>query len=153
METSTYGYDVQIPWSRPSKLLPSKIFAPQPFGQENLKRSKNPNYGGLTVYMFEEAGLKRMIVHDPHLDEGKFDRPRPKDDTNDYYYNLDDDNLRNTYRGWDDDKIYQEKRCRRTNWHRILPVNCNTFHEFDIRTVAHLGGLTHVGYVHVSIQV
>jgi hypothetical protein len=112
------------------------------------RRQWSADYGGLALRTLEEGHEGRRILRDGSLDEGKADRARPADDTNDYYYSLDDDDMRNTYRGWHDDAIHKRKRCRRTRWHRSLPVNCNTFHELDVRDAAHRGGLSHVGCVH-----
>jgi len=45
-----------------------------------------------------------------------------------------DDAARNPLVAYDDPNIQNEKQCRRTAWHRDLPINCNVIHEFDILT-------------------
>jgi len=62
----------------------------------------------------------------------------PTDDEADFYYAFDDDEKRNPLDAWDDDKIQKEKKCRRTSWHRDLPINCNNVHEFNFE--AHIRG-------------
>lgn len=151
--TSSYKFQVLMPWSsRPTTTQrppTSAIVRPDTLDASHILRAQRRNYGGLDIAMLEDPDVGRRIHRDRTLDQGKHDRIRPTDDVmNDNYYNLDDDNLRNTYRGWgDDQQLYRTKRCRRTKWHRNLPLNCNTFHEYDLPTVAHRGGLNHVGYV------
>jgi hypothetical protein len=138
---------LQRPAGERRGLRPSTVFLP-PGSSESYGGRREPHYGGLNFLMLEEEGEARRIYHDWTLGEGKRDRPRPTDDTNDYYYSLDDDDMRNTYRGWSDDTLHKKKRCRRTSWHRNVPVNCNAFHELDVRTAAQHRGFRHVGYVH-----
>lgn len=49
--------------------------------------------------------------------------------------------------GWDDPDIQDEKQCRRTSWHRDLPINCNSVHEYDIYTRFSSGDTKFLGYV------
>jgi hypothetical protein len=132
-------------------LRPSTVYLPA--GSEIYEARGDPHYGGLNIRILEEEGEARRIYRDWTLWEGKYDRKRPTDDTNDYYYSLDDDDMRNTYRGWEDDSIHKTKRCRRTSWHRNIPVNCNAFHELDVRTAALHRGFRRVGYVVVKRMV
>jgi hypothetical protein len=63
------------------------------------------------------------------------------------YYLVDDDVKRNPYVIWTDDKIQDEKLCRKTAWQQDMYLNCNTFHEFDFQTLVLNQKSKHIGYV------
>jgi len=117
----------------------------------------SPNYGDLYIDIMEEDGVKRAIYHDYKMDLAKYDdtgkqiKQLNKDgeevnDDVDFYYAFDDDEERNPYSIVHDEEL-EKKHCRRTNWHRNLPINCNTMHEFDPRSIAIEGRMKFVGYV------
>ena len=89
------------------------------------------DYGGLDFKFLETDDAARIIFHESRSDRGEVLTGTGDDDA-EYYYAFDDDVERNPYIGWSDDKIQDEKHCRRTSWHRDLFLNCNSFHEFDL---------------------
>jgi hypothetical protein len=118
---------------------------PGPLNDEAEIRMKVKNFGDLNLRFFkydddetprrsifraeqEDWTAEELYYWDPitetHLDEF--------DDHIEYYYSFDDDVARNPMIGYDDDKIQDEKRCRRTAWHRNIETNCNKLHEFDV---------------------
>jgi len=95
---------------------PEPVQRPVPL--QNVGVSKVKDYGSLKL------GSGAWLTDD--TEEEKRDCT---DDTSDNYYAFDDDEKRNPY------SIYQEweenKKFRRTTWHRRLPIACNSFHEVD----------------------
>jgi hypothetical protein len=106
---------------------------PLPLGYWNRKMSKVKDYDGLEIRTMEAEGMldqqRRIIYHDPRDDQGYEDLVLLDDeedmDTVDGYYAFDDDAKRNPLAAWEDDEIQDKKQCRRTSWHRDLPINCN----------------------------
>lgn len=127
---------------------------PRPTGDDNdstEEAARKPYYGNLYVDVFEEEGMKRAIYHDFRLDRRKKDI-EVKSKQVEAYYAFDDDVLRNPLREWDDDTIADKKRCRRTSWHRDLPIDCNSVHEMDLPTLTlgdRFGYLGEGGYRYV----
>jgi hypothetical protein len=66
-----------------------------------------------------------------HKNDDDGDKKQTNDDMDYYYYALDDDALRNPLIAYNDDTVQDEKRCRRTSWHRDLHITCNSLHEMD----------------------
>lgn len=117
----------------------SDFFTLERFGRHRRRAAKSRFFGGLNI-QFKDDERKRVerreIFHDYNVDRGYDDLSAARqddDDRHDYYYAFDDDHKRNPLVGWSDDRIQDEKTCRRTNWHRDLPINCNSMHEFDIQ--------------------
>jgi len=104
------------------------------------ERGKEKNYGGLEIRFFERTVEQqhRVIFHDPLEDrvykELIYNEEKEEESSMDYVYAFDDDEKRNPINAFDDDKIIEKlpKKCRRTSWHRDLPINCNNLHEFDV---------------------
>jgi len=111
--------------SKTSALLPSILDA------KGKERQAAKNFGGLEMKFLDTDGDGRIIHHDPHFDKGKVLIGKGDDDV-EYYYAFDDDAKRNPVNGWFDRRLYRKKRCRRTNWHRDLYLNCNSFHELGL---------------------
>lgn len=141
---------VSFIWT-PNSKLSSQSVLPPPFDDENIERSKIPNYGGLEMSFFIEEGARRAIYHDYMLDETRRQRAdrlqgEKGERTMDNYYAFDDDYMRNpVMRSSDGPKLAEKQRCRRTNWHRHTPINCNGFHEFDLQSLYGDGRTMYVG--------
>jgi hypothetical protein len=100
--------------------------------------NERPDFGGIDLRIAEERNFRlqeRTIYHDYHVDIGYNEIVMEKDDEDDdmmeSYYAFDDDVQRNPYVEYDDPDIHLQKHCRRTNWHRDVPLNCHALHEFD----------------------
>jgi hypothetical protein len=105
---------------------------PLPLGNWDRKISKVKDYDGLEIRTMEADGMlaqqRRVIYHDPRDDQGYEDLVLlgdKEEDVVDGYYAFDDDEKRNPLIAWEDDEIQDKKQCRRTSWHRDLPINCN----------------------------
>jgi hypothetical protein len=107
-----------------------------PSGQYYI--SYGHDFGGLDLRIAESAALRldpRKIYHNFHDEKGYDELLDEADDDGDmeYYYAFDDDQKRNPFTAWDDPDVHLRKQCRRTSWHRNLPINCNHVHEFDFQ--------------------
>jgi hypothetical protein len=113
-------------------------------GNESISDSDDaePDYGGLDIGFFEEAGVSRTIYHDPSLDETKRDRTPEKEERVDVYYAFDDDERRNPYNSR---KSKKGQRCHRTKFHRRRPINCNSMYEMDFRSIVAAGNQDYLG--------
>lgn len=92
------------------------------------------DFGDLNLRLFaDDTYLQRAIYKDdPPALNGEEEAPLLlQDDYDDNYYAFDDDAARNPYVDFDDDVVRTTKTCRRTAWHRRLPIDCNKLHEFD----------------------
>lgn len=130
--------------------LPAKL------GSAQRREAMRLDHGGLIIrfpeYDDDEEGRqqqqhKRQIYHNLGADIGHeliFNGPED-DDYIEFYYAFDDDAEKNPYNGYDDDSIANEKKCRRTSWHRTLPINCNMLHEFDVLRQFRSGDAKFVG--------
>ncbi len=125
-----------IPFIRSEQHLPLE---PDAVFQENARWI---DYGGLEIMILLEEGVARSIYHDFEMDQGM---PLPatkasqhgdsnNDDNMDAYYAFDDDVKRRSpyYLSSPDDALAHEKRCRRTNWHRLVFPTCNLMHELSM---------------------
>lgn len=105
-------------------------------------------FGGLQFNFFEEEGQRRTIFHDYDLDDRKEDRPlRSKKTDVERYYAFDDDRVRSDYITLYNHYVSEAKSnklCRRTNWYRFTPLNCNSFHELDLVSLQQNGDLLYV---------
>jgi hypothetical protein len=112
----------------------SKFYMPLPMESALKEEAQHVDYGPLILYMMEEDGKQRNIHHDfdQDLGAGDDDSLVVADDDREYYYAFDDDTKRNPYIGWDDQNLQNEKQCRRASWHRLVLLNCNSFHELGI---------------------
>jgi hypothetical protein len=112
----------------------SKFYMPLPMKSALKEEAQYVDYGPLILYIMEEDGTQRNIRHDfdQDLGEGDDDSLAATDDEHDYYYAFDDDTKRNPYIGWEDKDLQNEKQCRRVSWHRLVLLNCNSFHELGI---------------------
>jgi len=90
--------------------------------------SGHPNFAGLKMTTLEPGESREIQPNDPLLELGyqelKFNKNGKTDDVESLYA-FDDDFKRNPYNDYEDDNIQNEKQCRRTNWYRDLPINCN----------------------------
>lgn len=109
-----------------------------------------PNYGGLDHHSdFEETFSHREILWGP--DEELLEHFAPSEheswwDNHDaYYFAFDDDEERNPYHGWNDERRAKENHCRRTAFHRELHLNCNNFHQIDVPALTLNNGVRFVG--------
>lgn len=116
----------------------SQFYMPLPMKSWAKEEAEYVDYGELDIHIFEEDGQQRNIYHDfnQDLDGGDDSIEAAADDEHDYYYAFDDDTKRNPYIGWDDKNLQSEKQCRRVNWHRLLLLNCNSFHELGLASNA-----------------
>jgi hypothetical protein len=143
------------PSSRP---FPTWLNTPDPPEVSFKLMGRKSSYGGLVLMMLENAAGGRVMFHDLSEDE-RVDiinlrrNASSNDDNVDFYYNFDDDALRNPARVNNDDTVAGTRRCRRTAWHRNIPLNCNMFHELGVaydstrsKSVEDLE-LTYLGYV------
>jgi hypothetical protein len=134
-------YAIQFPVSR---ARPSSIVKPPHLRQWEIKEAKHFDHGGLEIKILEEERLRqqrREIYHN-------FEQLTPDDgddDMDDFYYAFDDDAKRNPLVAWDDPDIQDQKTCRRTSWHRDLPINCNNLHEFDVLERFRSGNTKYLG--------
>jgi hypothetical protein len=117
--------------------FPSWINPPNLPGDSFRQMARKSSYGGLVLMMLENVADGRVMFHDFSEEEqvdviGSRRNASDNDDNVDYYYDFDDDALRNPLRGYDDDTIASKHRCRRTAWHRNVPLNCNMFHELGV---------------------
>lgn len=120
---------------------------PEPLSEEAAIQMKGKNFGNLANLRLFRYGddevPHRSIYQDEREDWTAEDMHywdpvtetfvEELNDTNDYYYNFDDDVARNPLIAYEDDTIQDEKVCRRTAWHRNLLINCNVLHEFDVQ--------------------
>lgn len=122
---------------------------PYQLSSKEQRDAHKRDFGNLDIRFLEDTADRtrgRVIYHD-FKDDQNYDLIyyTDDDDENDYYYNFDDDAKRNPYVMWDDKTLAQHKQCRRTNWHRDLPMNCNSLHEFDIERRFRLGESKYLG--------
>ncbi|GAX29629.1 hypothetical protein FisN_3Lh121 [Fistulifera solaris] len=99
---------------------------------------RSPNFGDVKVNLYTSDGMEkiRRIYRDIKAERGEsLDSKHPESERSffDYIYNFDDDYLRNPLWTWEDDKIQDEKTCRRNAWHRKSPMDCNSMHELDLQ--------------------
>jgi hypothetical protein len=111
----------------------SQFYMPLPMDAEVEEEAEYVDHGELDLNIFEQDGQQRSINYylleeDDSINEGN--------DEHDYYYAFDDDTKRNPYIGWEDKTLQDEKKCRRVSWHRLLLLNCNSFHELGLATNA-----------------
>ena len=94
-----------------------------------------PDFGALTNLMiYQDDGMRRVLHRNIEGERGvsRDDEEEPSEKGwFDYVYAFDDDYERSPLQIWDD-KIQDEKTCRRNRWHRRNPMDCNSIHEFDL---------------------
>jgi hypothetical protein len=125
---------------------------PRPFQrpERHLSSKGRRHFGGLDI-KFPPRGttsqFARQIYHDFNDEIGYEELLEEADDDEDpgFYYAFDDDEKRNPLVMWDDPDIHLRKKCRRTSWHRDVPVNCNGMHEFDFADRVRLGDVKYLG--------
>jgi hypothetical protein len=138
--------------------MPSTTTLKRPFLVPHISSSllqNAPDFGGINLRISEDVSLRqkpRIIYHDYHSDMGYdallAERQDNEDDDGNIesYYAFDDDIKRNPYVEWDDPDIHKQKQCRRTSWHRELPITCNTLHEFDFPNHVLIGDTKYLRY-------
>lgn len=102
-----------------------------------IELPRTPNFGDVAVRLFTNDGMTKLrrIYRNVKAERGvSADSRYPKSEKSffDYIYNFDDDYLRSPLWVWDDDKIQDEKVCRRNAWHRRNLMDCNSLHELDV---------------------
>lgn len=112
--------------------------------------SRSPHFGEVRVNLFTNDGMEkiRRIYRNVEAERGvsaDSRYPESERDFFDYIYNFDDDYLRNPLWTWDDDKVQDEKTCRRNSWHRERPMDCNSMHELDLRGLMTEGNMKALG--------
>lgn len=118
----------------------SQFHMPLQMDAEAEEEAENVDSGELDIRIFEEDGQQRNIYHDFLQDlDGEDASIAAEDDEHDYYYAFDDDVKRNPYIGWEDKDLQNEKKCRRVSWHRLVLLNCNSFHELGLASDAVVG--------------
>lgn len=107
------------------------------------------DFGNLELRFPEYETFRRFVYHDTNEDAGYFKLWKDADDDGDMesYYAFDDDDKRNPLIKYDDPDIHLKKKCRRTNWHRQLPITCNTIHKYDFQSHIRRGETKFLGYV------
>lgn len=124
---------------------------PLPYNSKEYNDQRIIDHGGLDIHILEDMELRatvpRHIYHSFQNDVpyAQLISQPEDDDMNDLYYAFDDDVARNPYNGWVDDAIQDTKECRRTSFHRDLPINCNMLHEYDIQTQFRHGTTKYLG--------
>ena len=124
----------------------NNFLTPQPLEEELKREAHKPDYGELDVkfLLYDDDGtVRRHIFRSPrnewsyemlqHYDPVTMESLEDLQDDVDFYYAFDDDYKRNPLIAYTDDKIQDEKHCRRTSWHRDVLINCNSLHEFDVQ--------------------
>jgi hypothetical protein len=95
-----------------------------------------PDFGDVkNLMIYEDEGMTRVIYRNLQGERGfSADEDKEKSEWGyfDYIYAFDDDYERNPYQLWEDEKLKDEKECRRTSWHRRNPIDCNSMHEYDL---------------------
>lgn len=104
--------------------------------EEEAERAFRPNHGGIHAKALSATDWQRKIAPEeeemPSRQSVRLGHHRSVHDTVDDYYAFDDDVKRNPYSSGDES---ERKFCRRTSWHRNLPINCNSLHEFDLMSI------------------
>lgn len=126
------------------------ILEPPRLQHEERIEARHYDHGDLEIKILEDESMRqqrREIYHDFEEDRSYnvLTADDGDDDMDDFYYAFDDDYKRNPLVGWDDPDIQDEKQCRRTSWHRDLPIDCNRLHEFDVLGRFRSGGTKYLG--------
>ena len=121
--------------------------------------NKRPDFGGIELRIAEDTRFRskeRIIYHDYHANEGYNEmllaEQQDDDEVIESYYAFDDDAKRNPYVEYDDPDIHSRKQCRRTSWHRDLPIMCNLLHEFDFPNNVGIGHTRFLRFVRCPVQ-
>lgn len=107
------------------------------------------DFGGLDESDFEEELTQREIYY--HGNEKFFAEFAPSEGDSwyggedAYYYNMDDDEKRNPYHGWEEYDLSKSHHCRRVAFHRDLHLNCNNFHSLDLPKLTLQNGVSFIG--------
>ena len=116
------------------------------------------DFGGLELRFPSNTGsvpqeFGRVVYRDKYEDAGYEELWDATDDDGymESYYAFDDDEKRNPLVMYDDPDIHLKKKCRRTNWHRQLPITCNSMHEFNFQSHVAMGDTKYLGYVNTCI--
>ena len=118
------------------------------FGRHRQRSGKTRTFGTLQIKFLDDIrkrNQRRVIYYEFDMHRGYDDLLPLHDDYQDYYYAFDDDIKRNPYTAYSDDTVKHEKHCRRTKFHRDLPINCNKLHEFDVEQQFAKGGTKFLG--------
>jgi hypothetical protein len=128
------------------------VMPPMSLDEDSLLDAMQRDDGGLFIFIPEDETLRlqpRTIFHDFEEDQvyqNLINGPND-DDWIDNYYAFDDDANRNPYMAYEDADLHKDKQCRRTKWHRDMPIDCNKMHEFDTETRFRSGDTSFLGYV------
>ena len=150
LSSVNYNFTIIFP---PQRLrLPSIRTLVLPNIQSSYIAGDKHDYGSLELRFPEYRTTQdnpRVIYHDSFEDTGYEELWYAADDDGsmESYYAFDDDEKRNPLVMYDDPDIHLRKKCRRTNWHRQLPITCNNIHEFDFQSRIGIGDAKYVGYV------
>ena len=150
---ATSFYKAPIVYSVVKEDAKQKLVQPSPFRFVDQR----PDFGGIDLRIAEDPRFRsqpRTVFHDFHADIGYAELWAERDEEDDEaeddvesYYAFDDDAKRNPYVEYDDPDVHLRKQCRRTSWHRDVPLNCNAVHEFDFSNSVSVGRTKFVGYV------
>jgi hypothetical protein len=148
------GYSLVFPTQRRVHKSKDKStmfrFPTSSLDEENHLKAIRRDFGRLEIHIPEDESMRlqrRTIYHDFDEDERYEDLQPEDDDSIDNYYAFDDDYNRNPLMAYEDTEIHKTKQCRRTKWHRDLPVDCNKLHEFDVESRMRTGDMSFLGYV------
>jgi hypothetical protein len=154
--TDTLVFPTKLRMQKSNVKKPTAFHLPtSSLDEENQLEALRRDLGGLEIHIPEEESLRlqrRTIYHDFEEDERYEDLQPEDDDSIDNYYAFDDDYNRNPLMAYDDTEIHKTKQCRRTTWHRDLPIDCNKLHEFDVETRMRRGDISFLGYVWSGID-
>jgi hypothetical protein len=147
-----YSFSIIFPPERYRIPSPQKLVLPNTLYMSASEDKQD--FGGLSLRFPEyhtSQDRGRIIYHDTYEDTGyeKLWNNADDDGSMDSYYAFDDDEKRNPLVMYDDPDIHLRKKCRRTNWHRRLPITCNSIHEFNFQSHIAIGDTKYVGYVNV----
>ena len=145
-----YNFTIIFQPQRYRLASPRKLAAPN---SQYISAANNEyDFGGIELRFPEYHTSQyygRIIYHDSYDDIGYEELWNAADDDGsmESYYAFDDDDKRSPLVMYDDPDIHLRKKCRRTNWHRQLPITCNSIHELDFQGHAVIGDTKYLGYV------
>jgi hypothetical protein len=149
-----YSFAIIFPSQRYRTPLSRKFNVPS--SQYTLAGEAEHDFGGLELRFpeYHTSQDNARIIYRDNYENTEYEElwnDADDDGSMESYYAFDDDDKRNPFVMYDDPDIHLRKKCRRTSWHRQLPITCNTMHEFDFHSHVTTGDAKYLGYVHSVI--